>query len=832
MSDLDELAQLDAELFLAVNEAFVLFPQNVDQVLKKVVPLTDLNALTFVSNINLLRSIIYSVSPVNAPLLTISKYAQELSSIPTKSNVPAISKQELAEDLRSLLTWLSDGLGVKCPVASSSLIKTANDLESDFKSRSDDLGFARSIDNYESSEELHAYFIMSEVKELAKYHADLSQLLPLYESSNQNSQLSSWVQGIMIPYITYFNKFAALTNKHDPAFLFLSMDSYWDQFQVLVEPLSSENLAKHSHLSLDSYLDSVILPFAMYNSADLGPLVRWLFAEHSFVSIISKFSSYLACIKSVFDYKSRSGESFGIDTVHDLVRHFIASCYYFTFYEEESVPSIEVTKVYDIIKATCELLKDKFSPVPDESSLIKGSNLNPPEVSSFSEFYNMLDNSLGPLFRSDISDIVSFLHQSITVSAALYPVCDLTIAKYISLQKSQGADVNGARKEVSRIMLHAEGSNVAKVLDAVKIFSTSFFLKSTSATTEISRVVFERLLMKNLFNEAILYYRELVAFTPSEAFDITLEKFWAFFEVSQSFNEKAGELKNATDCLMVMDVLQSEPDLDDTRKHKLIKLRHLLKGINNVRNFKLKLSKSESTTPRFLLEKLSKSEADNKFTPLSLVSLLLEQNPKSYLAHEKLYKITSDLAIFLDIDLDTLPFAKVQAICIEAALIDNNFDYAYKRSKDLFEDFMKHKKLDSLNDYWLTFYQVCKYVLPEWFNDDNNALDNKRIEVLLKQRELLSLTLKLVTRSSSSVDNSRLILAQIKHIQALIDSWYENADSVSTDISASMNTERTSVGDTTSSMIKEGQHASAQASEKLSNLFVSGLGWAIGANRN
>ena len=102
---------------------------------------------------------------------------------------------------------------------------------------------------------------------------------------------------------------------------------------------------------------------------------------------------------------------------------------------------------------------------------------------------------------------------------------------------------------------------------------------------------------------------------------------------------------------------------------------------------------------------------------------------------------------------DNYYFNKLKTACIESALIDNNFNYAYKQSLELFDYLDGKEDSSQIDDLWLTFYQVGKYVSPLWFENSGEQVD---LGILTKQREILSLTIL----NLQLKENSKVVLAQ------------------------------------------------------------------------
>lgn len=204
--------------------------------------------------------------------------------------------------------------------------------------------------------------------------------------------------------------------------------------------------------------------------------------------------------------------------------------------------------------------------------------------------------------------------------------------------------------------------------------------------------------------------------------------------------------------------------------------------------------------------------------------MILEHNPKSYLAFEKLFRILNDLMLYFDEDgeleqSDTNGcFDRLKSACIESALIDNNFSYAYKQSMELIDHFAKSSSIDG---FWLTFYQVGKYVSPNWIDEDS---ESNRLEIMIKQRELLSQTLQKIDCDG----HVKVILDQWNRLNEKIEHDYQSIDQLKF---AGFETKSDAKGPELSQVELNMARLPDKAGEKISNLFVSGLGWAIGANK-
>lgn len=397
-------------------------------------------------------------------------------------------------------------------------------------------------------------------------------------------------------------------------------------------------------------------------------------------------------------------------------------------------------------------------------------------------------------------------------------------------------------KEVLRILSNITSSNWQQLFSSVKLFLGAFVLANDDIGEEVNRIIYERFLYANLFEVVDDFYsKQEVPIHQNVILNLILKKFWDSFNHATSLNDKSGKLLEATQSMDLLDKISSKGKVDGLQKEDIIRIKHLLKALSNMKNFRIFYDRKNTYSPSQITAKFGSivdASGDGIVqSPLTLITLILEQNPKSYLAYEKLYKILSDLTIYSStsesIDaLSSAYFGKLLAACIESALVDNNFEFAYKKSIELFEYYSNddHNMLISL---WLTFYQVGKFVSPNWMDDAD--ITNDRIETLIKQREILSMTLRLPIPSETTIDNSKLIIKQWNHINNQIELWYTQLQSnhlgSSSKESYLMSDVSEKFGASASSIIDDVTTTTNQANEKLSNLFVSGLGWAIGANQ-
>lgn len=174
--------------------------------------------------------------------------------------------------------------------------------------------------------------------------------------------------------------------------------------------------------------------------------------------------------------------------------------------------------------------------------------------------------------------------------------------------------------------------------------------------------------------------------------------------------------------------------------------------------------------------------------PLIILDKVLELNSKSYNDMSKIYKILVDFCIALD-DIELIfdvtkfddsevyekatPYNlkdKVITSCINAALIDLNFDFAYENSMRLLRN-ETGTSVESLDHIWLTIFQVCKFINPIWMSNIEEFLteDDDGIQIPLdtmkKQIELISTLLEVIPKSFSlNATENKIILKQANYL--------------------------------------------------------------------
>lgn len=207
--------------------------------------------------------------------------------------------------------------------------------------------------------------------------------------------------------------------------------------------------------------------------------------------------------------------------------------------------------------------------------------------------------------------------------------------------------------------------------------------------------------------------------------ELIVDYFWKCFKRASNGSRHRGEMLNASHALRV---------IPNTSK-KVSSLQKLIESIDNLSNYSLYFKPGTPLVPADFLTIHSVSE---------VIQRVLELNPEAYLESEKLLEISNGLTEGLGMEPTDLFQLKV--FCIESALANNDFEFGLETANTLLDSTKDQAKLQNT---WLTFFQVGKYVSPDW-------LDTEAPEEAIKgQLELLAKVLKICP-----VKNTQVIIAQ------------------------------------------------------------------------
>lgn len=685
-------------------------------------------------------------------------------------------------------------------------------------------------------------FLQAKTFALSQFYNDLNEIDDLFDNI-EFREFQDWNEGVLMPYTYYWSNYGAEYSLSLMSLQTYLQSSYNEKFDKLVQPLTNGQIQ-----TSEEWLLQTIIPLLKYHDYNIDALDRWMFQVYK-GSILKKFGLWnivfrllnLEVLKS-----EHTSTTLMIKMKTKIIPHYLASCYYYNLNgNANSLSSVELMKLYDTIKATLANIidnEDEFKNEPKELllgevDLSVGSN----ETMTYKEFSSE-SNPLAILFKPEYAQ---FLLRAIATCQRLYPISQITMQEYLQLKltsdnsndKGNGLSSNLAQKELMKIMNNVNATNWKLMYQLILQFKNEFVLNSNRAKADY--VIVERLLMSGLIEESEELVRDhKTELSPIEIYEVFMDKFWESFNSANNINDKIGHLHQARRCLDIIEQLPEYTQLPATKREKIIALKHLFKAMSAMKNFKIVVERNKPFTPSQLVKFSNHSahEQLGKKECFLLITVILEQNPKSYLAFEKLFRILNDLLLYFELDSSTvdtnLYFSKLKTACIESALVDNNFSYAYTQSIELFEHFGNLLSNDfNIDQFWLTFYQVGKFVSPGWLD---NADPQEMQKVWIKQRQILSLTLQRLDCG----DHSRVILDQWNKVNAKLEENSRDTNVANMrqfQIQKEMNNAKSdsawSLGLHPQDIINDASHSTNKAGEKISNLFVSGLGWAIGANR-
>ena len=755
---------------------------------------------TFTTRSNILNAILVHTYPLNLKLEDFIKLAKLLIEPPNDFTLDEDDSFDVEEFALGLPTEVSNQV---------SLIATAQDLMVDTNMKSTDIGRLK----FRSSPDvLLLSFIQAKTVQLSRYFDNVNDLMPMYESMSSDV-FQVWFSGVISPYNYYYDHYGQVYKGATLQDYLGTGEAIENKFDILIAPLTTGKVAH-----LEQWITNVIIPVIKYHGNDFRSLNNWLFysaaGPTTKTSTVSKYSIWASCISSI-------NQHFEVKEFKVIAETFLAACYYFGFKEDaDAVSSVDIMNIYGLIHKTLSFLNNGTLKLEDFQNIDYGKVAM--NCDSLAQFYTV-SNPLYGLFQYDS---IPVLNHIIETCQKLFPINKLTINKFLEFKfEPESIDIE---KEVLRITSNINHSNWQLLIRSVNLFKSSF-VTDEELKKQLSSIIIERLLFADLFDVAEeLFFNEYIS--TDKFYSLVEEKFWDSLNHAVNLNEKTGLLYNAHQCLNLFDKLILKKDLKELNRQQIVKFKHLFKAMHALKNFKIIVvergDRGKPLTPSILVNTF----VDNNV--LRLMTMILEQNPKSYLAFEKLYRILNDLLIFFgeEDDNGNYYFKKLKTACIESSLIDNNFNHAYTQSIELFKYFEDKSDDRRIDEFWLTFYQVGKYISPQWFEEPDQAID---LEVLIKQREILSLTIATLSLG----ENSKIVINQWQVLNEKIqrNSLENDIDKVKQKFSSENS--RTAkhlenIGSIANDIINDASRTTNNAGEKISNLFVSGLGWAIGANQH
>lgn len=831
----------DAKVYASAIYAVVAHPQHFRDIFRPLA-LLALPLHHYTTPHNILLALLVHTNPVSTPVAAILQLATDLcaewgsavspNQSPSSAHVLPIGEHNspskgqadpLEPNLEAFLSELISAYSLDdddSPLSiflaeESAALEVAHAFLVDTQSRAHHLSFEP------SASLVLVLFVKAKCLHTLRYFADVSNLFDSFSALDDKPEYVSWVHGIIRPYDFYLANYKVPNDINTCAGEFLLLNSHSAQFAYLVEPLSRSSAPME--VSAARFLEATALPLAMYYDSDLSELSAWTVANYGGCRL-EEFRFWHVLLLLLANYVAYDGRKFSMGSVGLLVRQYAAMCLYFGL-QCSTLSPLEYSRVQDQIRATLQYLAQELNVEQAVSSnlLLRSSDLV--LSTSFSQFLGSDHPLVATIFDANLDDVLADLLSVVSTCCILFPLNELTIKKYFELKSD--ASGNWLQKETISILSKVESSSYEQIIKAINGLKESFISDASSAH-EIDQVVFERLLQLDMYDKVHLFLQDSTMLS-AVTFPLASGRFWELLDNASNLDERIGKLKLCRSCLEIM----AQSAASEAQQDQVIRVRHLFKALQNLKNFKLVLRKNQPITPKHILEKLTMVSSEDKFPPVSLIAIILEQNPKSYLAYEKLYKVVNDLAIYLDLDLDDISFPKVQTACVESALIDANFNFAYKHSKELLEYFVESGRPDELTNIWLMFYQVGKYIQADWFNDYDEQVQREKLSVLRRQREILSLAIKHSSPNKGSVDNSRLLVGQCRHINNEISKWYDDAKLHRSDhLNRTVKTTQMQLQENITGILSEASVSKKQAGEKLTNLLTSGLGWAIGATES
>lgn len=351
-----------------------------------------------------------------------------------------------------------------------------------------------------------------------------------------------------------------------------------------------------------------------------------------------------------------------------------------------------------------------------------------------------------------------------------------------------------------------------------------------------------------------------------------ISTFYLFFDSATNGNKTRGSMKNAVQCIKL---LQNFKDNED----EIYRAEALLSATDELSKYTLYLSSQNSNTQNMPMLPKQIRNYPNKF---ELIYRVLELNSKAYLDYDKLVSILKNLIYsstekndvgtshnfnsskFDSLDLlnESISF-QVRKMCIEAALVDSNFEKAYefaiphlvststtsnqKENASTVDDFGL-KIVSKETESWASLFQIGKYISPFWESDIP-------IDIIDKKMNALAYSLKICPQEQIPVilhtwqrcDTLRNATLKKFHSQKIGSAFNQTVTAAMSSAPSLIPTNFKKVLSSTASSLSVSSspgsfgflerdnenftHFNTRKRDQLSNLFVSGLGWAIGANQ-
>ncbi|VVT48371.1 uncharacterized protein SAPINGB_P001745 [Magnusiomyces paraingens] len=456
---------------------------------------------------------------------------------------------------------------------------------------------------------------------------------------------------------------------------------------------------------------------------------------------------------------------------------------------------------------------------------------------------------LESLIRHGVSVIGSEKEQRVLIEECLFP-------KY----KKENFDWKGFDEK-----------NWSEIYESLKWLQSDIFSK-------ISDSWIDKILLTGALSSGNFTFVQKQFFSRSCSLPLTeiktsiISTFYLFFDSATNGNKTRGSMKNAVQCIKL---LQNFKDNED----EIYRAEALLSATDELSKYTLYLSSQNSNTQNMPMLPKQIRNYPNKF---ELIYRVLELNSKAYLDYDKLVSILKNLIYsstekndvgtshnfnsskFDSLDLlnESISF-QVRKMCIEAALVDSNFEKAYefaiphlvststtsnqKENASTVDDFGL-KIVSKETESWASLFQIGKYISPFWESDIP-------IDIIDKKMNALAYSLKICPQEQIPVilhtwqrcDTLRNATLKKFHSQKIGSAFNQTVTAAMSSAPSLIPTNFKKVLSSTASSLSVSSspgsfgflerdnenftHFNTRKRDQLSNLFVSGLGWAIGANQ-
>lgn len=222
----------------------------------------------------------------------------------------------------------------------------------------------------------------------------------------------------------------------------------------------------------------------------------------------------------------------------------------------------------------------------------------------------------------------------------------------------------------------------------------------------------------------------------AQIYELLVKFFWHFFNNASNGLRKEPEMRKASQTLQIL-----QKYMPQQAGTSLTKLEVLLDLSDKLSHYSINLNKTHNGArdtafkPSNILE--------YKDCPLDIISNLLELNPRLYkdLPTTKglLFGIYDSLSIDKEGQTGKVE-VNLMILHIDYALVNLDFDTAYELGKEVFEFCQERgqQMMKTLGDeHWLTFYQMGKFVDPNWMDNEIPT------EVIILQMSILGRLLEI-----------------------------------------------------------------------------------------